>query len=219
MTAAKKFIPTALTFSKTELEKWVKQLKKYFKDIQIDVVDASVDKQTYFDDIETFEVVKDFNKVSVHLMISDPVLYLKNKSNVLKKDGTIYIFKYFKLGSVLDLKQLKKLGYKIGISFEPDDSLEINPEVLSLINEVMFVLVTPGKSGRDPKIEMLQDLNSFYEKHKLDVFDNLNVSIDGGLKISNLQKYINSKANIIYSNSFFKTNGVEEAISLLTSYK
>lgn len=217
MSTAKKFVPTALTYSKAELEDWVKQLAPYFKDIQIDVVDASVDKQTYFDEVETFDVVKSFTNVSIHLMISDPVLYLKNKSNVLKKDGTVYIFDYFKISSIAQIKELKSYDYKIGISFEPGDSLDVNPEIFSLINEVMFVAVTPGKSGRDPDLDTLENLGSFYDKHKLDVFDNLVLSVDGGLKVSNLSKYLNSKAGVVYANSFFKNNGIEEAVKLLES--
>lgn len=217
MNTAKKVVPTALTYSKVELENWVKQLSPYFNNIQIDVVDASVDKQSYFDEVETFDVVKSFTHVSIHLMISDPVLYLRNKSNVLKKENTIYLFDYFKLDSTSAVKELNNLGYKIGISFEPGDTFDVNPEIFSLIKEVMFIAVTPGKSGREPNLDMLEELNTFYQKHKLDVFDNLVVSVDGGLKVSNLSKYLNSKASVIYANSFFKNNGVAEALKLLES--
>jgi pentose-5-phosphate-3-epimerase len=215
---AKTVIPTALVYSKKELEDWAKECQKHFSAIHVDVVDASYDTETYFDELETFKVLKDFEKLVVHLMVEDPVLFLQNKANTLKKDGTIYIFKYTHAQDILTIKNLKSLGYTVGICFEIGDSTQVNPEIFSLITEVMFVAVAPGQSGREANLDMLEELNKFYKTHKLDVFDHIKVSVDGGLKANNLRQYVTSNANILYTNSFLKNSGIDVALKKLSNF-
>lgn len=215
MGSTKTLIPTATCYSKKEFVEWVNELRPYFKSIHLDVVDYSYGPQTWFDDVEIFEESSHFEKIIVHLMVEDPVLFLTNKSEILKKDNTKYIFRLSKARNVSVLQNLKNLGYDIGVCFELGDSLKVSPEIFSMVTEVMFMGVIAGKSGRSTDLSAVSNLDFFVDEYKLDVMDHITVSIDGGFNEITANSYINSKCAVLYVNSFLRKNGIKKAFSIL----
>ncbi len=217
MEPAKTIIPAVLSYSKQDYISWVSELKNYFKSVHIDVIDSSYDKESWFDSFSAFKYLEDFNNIIVHLMVLDPFEFLFNKSSHLKKEGALYILKYSSLGDMVKdkLNRLRALGFKLGVFFNPEDSLEIPLEHFQYFKEFMFMSVTPGRAGSDFNQKGLDNLKAFKQKYDKFLLDTT-LSVDGGFNELTFKSFFNSPAEVIYTNSFLKSNGVKEALNKLS---
>lgn len=197
-----RFVPAIIPKSFEDCEIFAKKMEPYFKFAHIDVVDASYRNETWFEADKIFMPFEKFTETSVHLMVQDPILFLNSKAKTLKKENITYLVRSKFITSQV-LQNLKTQGFNIGIFYEIGDLYEIDVSLLSKLDEILFLLVLAGDKGRESNLDIFPVINKFYEKYKCDVFENLKISIDGGLNNSNIQKYIQSKADKIYANSFF----------------
>ena len=150
-------------------------------------------------------------------MIEDPIIYLENKKEILKKENTIYLIPKSKVDDYKDFQDLKKLGYNLGVVYEPADKVTPAPELFNVVGEFMFMGITPGGTGREMVVDVFKILNDFISEYKPEAFE-IPTSIDGGFNENRARKFLNSPVNIIYSNSFFRKNGVKSAVELLESF-
>lgn len=217
MSSQKIIIPTLTEYTEKDYKFWAKELREFFNSIHIDIIDQSYGRQTWFDEVDGFNYVKDYSKVWVHLMIEDPITYLENKKSLLKTDNVIYLIPKSKVDEYKDFQDLKKLGYNLGVVYEPADEVTPAPELFNIVSEFMFMGIQPGGTGRDMVIDVFQRLSDFVAKYKPDAFD-LPTSIDGGFNTESGGRFLDSKVNIIYANSFFRKNGVKEAVELLENF-
>lgn len=214
MSAQKIIIPTLTEYSEKDFKYWAKELKPYFKSIHVDVIDESYGQPTWFDEIDSFAFLPEYQNIRVHLMVEDPIVYLENKKDLLKKDGVIYLIPKSKVDEYKDFQDLKKLGYNLGIVYEPEDQATTAPELFNLVNEFMFMGIVPGGTGRKVGIEVFAKMEEFVLNFKPEAFE-IPVSIDGGFNEETADKFLQSKATIVYANSFFRKQGVKTAIEKL----
>lgn len=85
------------------------------------------------------------------------------------------------------LKISKKLKRKIFIAWSPDISFELIEKYLSYINGLLILGVKPGKSGQELIDETYEKLN-FIKNLKLSENLKLEIMVDGGVNIYNLEK-------------------------------
>ncbi len=217
MTSAKLIIPTALSYNKKEFVFWVKKLEPFFKSIHLDIVDSSYGRESWFDEFITFDYLKSFNKIIIHLMVSDPFDFLFNKSKYLKKKNTIYLLRYSSLGENIKnkLMRLKSLDFNLGLFFNLTDSMDLPLEHLQYFSEFMFMCVKAGKSGSKYNPKGLKNLDDFIKKYDNFLLDTT-LSVDGGFNELTYQEFLSSKAYVIYTNSFLKKNGPKEALNKLS---
>jgi len=218
MDPAKIIIPTVLCYTKSSFVEWVEELKGFFKIIHVDVVDSSYGEQTWFDEIEVFEILEPFGKVIIHLMVEDPLVFLTNKSHLLKKDNVLYLIRLNKSKSIDNLNSLKELGYNVGVFFEIGDNFSVSPSLFGVCKEFMFLAVIAGKSGQRANLQVLDNIKNFCSVNKELIAEtgSMVISVDGGLSSENALEYIESPANTIYANSYLKQNGVEESFNKLS---
>ena len=208
--------PTVLALNKESFESWCKELKKYFDTIHVDVVDSSYGDQTWFDEIETFKILKNYRSIVVHLMVENPIIFLRNKKDFLERDKTRYLIRSNSFENEQEIQELIDIGFDLGIYFEIGNNIQDKSDKFILFNEFMFLAVIPGKTGQRPNLEVIENLNAF-AKTNSDIMLKKILSIDGGLSESTMQTYMHSMANIIYTNSFLKKNGIEEALRKLNT--
>tara|TARA_B100001765_G_scaffold907_1_gene541 strand:- start:1437 stop:1892 length:456 start_codon:yes stop_codon:yes gene_type:complete len=101
---------------------------------------------------------------------------------------------------------IKKLNKKIGLSLNPDTSIEIIEKFLSSIDLVLIMSVYPGFGGQKfiPNIiNKIKKLKSIKEKQNLK-FD---IEVDGGINFDNSKLVVEAGANILVSGTtIFKNN-------------
>ena len=125
--------------------------------------------------------------------------------------------------STNDLKssifKIKELGKKVGISLNPETTVDIILDILDQIDLVLIMSVNPGFGGQKFMPEVLTKIK---ELKKIQKEKNLNfdIEIDGGINFENCKTAIEAGANILVSGTtIFKSNNgdIKKNIELLKS--
>jgi len=217
MSSAKKVIPAVIPYDKDQFIKWASELNKFFSEIHIDVIDQSYDTPSWFNENEIFEILKGFKKITVHLMIVNPVIFLLEKQKYLLRDNVTYLLD-MQTVFIDNFATLKDTGYKLGVVANPGVEPRLMENYYQSCDEFLFLTVNPGQSGQQPDFLVLTRLNTFLDITKLD-FGKKIISVDGGFSEQNAAKFKETKVNIIYANSFFAKTGIEAALKTLSSLK
>jgi ribulose-phosphate 3-epimerase len=140
----------------------------------------------------------------VHLMISPVHKYIKDYAEAGADIITIHPEATENIESSVSL--IKKLNKKIGLSLNPDTSIEIIEKFLSSIDLVLIMSVYPGFGGQKfiPNVvNKIKKLKSIKEKQNLK-FD---IEVDGGINFDNSKLVVEAGANILVSGTtIFKNN-------------
>jgi len=107
---------------------------------------------------------------------------------------------------IADINLIKKFNKKIGLSLNPDTSIDTIKKNLSSIDLVLIMSVYPGFGGQKfiPKvIDKIKELKNIKEKQNLK-FD---IEVDGGIDFDNSKLVVEAGANILVSGTtIFKNN-------------
>ena len=140
----------------------------------------------------------------VHLMISSVHKYIKDYSDAGADIITIHPEATDNLEESINL--IKKLNKKIGLSLNPDTSINIIKKFLPSIDLVLIMSVYPGFGGQKfiPKvIDKIKELKNIKEKQNIK-FD---IEVDGGIDFDNSKLVVEAGANILVSGTtIFKNN-------------
>ena len=140
----------------------------------------------------------------VHLMISPVHKYIKDYADAGADTITIHPEATDNLEESINL--IKKLNKKIGLSLNPDTSINIIKKFLPSIDLVLIMSVYPGFGGQKfiPKvIDKIKELKNIKEKQNTK-FD---IEVDGGIDFENSKLVVEAGANILVSGTtIFKNN-------------
>ena len=140
----------------------------------------------------------------VHLMISPVHKYIKDYADAGADIITIHPEATENLEESINL--IKKLNKKIGLSLNPDTSINIIKKFLPSIDLVLIMSVYPGFGGQKfiPKvIDKIKELKNIKEKQNIK-FD---IEVDGGIDFENSKLVVEAGANILVSGTtIFKNN-------------
>lgn len=155
-------------------------------------------------------VIKSIRKESdlvfdVHLMITKPERYIEEFARAGADIITIHAEATDDVKGCIEL--IKKCEKKAGVSIKPGTGIEAIEDVLGEVDMVLVMSVEPGFGGQgyldvaDEKIKMLAE--------KLG--DGVDLSVDGGIKLDNLEKVVKLGANTIVAGSaIFGAEDIEE---------
>ena len=151
----------------------------------------------------------------VHLMISPVHKYIEAYSDAGADIITIHPEATDNLKeSILKIKELKK---RVGVSLNPETSVDVIFDNLNQIDLVLVMSVNPGFGGQKFMPEVLnkiKELKKIQQEKKLS-FD---IEIDGGINFENSKIAIEAGANILVSGTtVFKSNNgdIKKNIELL----
>ena len=154
-------------------------------------------------------------KFDVHLMISPVHKYIEAYANAGADIITVHPEATDNLEhSINKIKDLKK---KVGVSLNPETSIDLIKNLLDKIDLVLIMSVNPGFGGQKfmPEvIEKIKQLKKIKEIEKL----NFDIEIDGGINFDNCKIAIEAGANILVSGTtVFKSNDgdIKKNINLL----
>ena len=98
------------------------------------------------------------------------------------------------------LQTIKRLGIKAGLSISPDTPVEAVFPFLHLVDMILIMTVHPGYGGQQfiPACrEKVVQLREYLNQHSL----NLDIEVDGGIKIENVKMILEAGANVIVAGS------------------
>tara|TARA_A100001234_G_scaffold200051_1_gene191752 strand:- start:267 stop:833 length:567 start_codon:yes stop_codon:yes gene_type:complete len=153
----------------------------------------------------------------VHLMISPVHKYIEAYADAGADIITIHPEATDDLKKSID--KIKELNKKVGVSLNPETSINTILKHLKEIDLVLIMSVNPGFGGQKFMPEVLKkikDLKKIQSENKI----NFDIEIDGGINFENSKEAIEAGANILVSGTtIFKSNNgdIKKNIELLKS--
>lgn len=180
-------IPVILEKTWKDIIKKINLVESFSELIQVDIADDKlVEGKTFLGAFKLSEL-KIKPKLELHLMVENPLDYLKEKiSNVIKVCSQIEA----PVDNHLFISQARKLGYKVGLSVNPDTNYAQLEEYLKDLDFVQFMDIVPGKQDQSLIPQVLSKIHSFRKKHP-----NMRIQVDGGVKVSNIKNLQDAGVN------------------------
>jgi ribulose-phosphate 3-epimerase len=186
-------VPAILTDDPKALETMVHQAETFTDYVQFDIMDGQfVPSQSI--SYKHLAALTTKLKWEVHLMAKQPEDYLEGFQQAGAKK---LIFHYEATRSPREVISLvRSLKMKVGLAINPDTPIsEITP-ITREVDSVLFLSVYPGFYGKKfiPEVlDKVADLRNIYPE--------VEIGIDGGIKESNIAKVVRAGANVIYIGS------------------
>ena len=195
-----KFAPSLLSADFKKLEEEIKSVSDAGAQyLHLDIMDGHFVPNISYGPA----VVKDIRPVcgmvfDVHLMISEPEKYIEEFVKAGADIITVHVETVKDKRKILQM--IRDFGVKSSISVKPKTPVSEIEDVLDLCDMVLVMTVEPGFGGQSlmedclPKITELAEIRSkkgySYE-----------IEIDGGVKLSNLDKVLDAGAEVIVAGS------------------
>lgn len=155
--------------------------------------------------------------LDVHLMIVQPERYIEDFANAGADTITVHIEGNPHIHRTIH--QIKELGKRAGITFNPATPVSALQEVLPEVDRVLVMSVNPGFGGQKfiasslKKIAELKKIREEYGYH-------YDIEVDGGVNTENAALIAEAGADILVAGSaVFGASNVAEAIEKIQGVK
>ncbi len=149
----------------------------------------------------------------VHLMIIDPIRYIKAFADAGADIITFHYESCENHDEVIDL--IHSYGVKAAISVKPNTSYEVLRPLISKLDMVLVMTVEPGYGGQKFIEKTLDTIKGTAELIK-ETGREIDIEVDGGVYVENVNVPISAGANVIVAGSaFFKSDKPSETVKLL----
>lgn len=134
-------------------------------------------------------------KLDVHLMIEDPMRYLKD----YKEAGADMISVHAEACKHLHrtITEIKEMGMKASVALSPETSINILNYLMDDLDMVLVMTVNPGFGGQsliEPVLDKVKRVRKIANDRGRKDFD---IEVDGGVTLENLDKVLEAGANVI----------------------
>lgn len=146
--------------------------------------------------------------LDVHLMISEPEKYV----DAFLDAGSDIITVHIECDADFNLiaKRVKDKGKKFAISINPPTDVSSLYPYADIVDMFLVMSVNPGFGAQAFIESSLQKISTLRER-----YPHLDIEVDGGIKLDNVDKVIDAGANVIVAGSaIFGADDVEEQARL-----
>jgi len=151
----------------------------------------------------------------VHLMISNPMQYIKTFSDAGADSITFHIEAN---GDPEDIiSEIRNNACSVGICLKPDTPAEAIFPYLKLIDLVLVMTVEPGFGGQSFMADMMPKITVLRNKI-IELKRNIHLEVDGGIDEHTVKTAVDAGANMLVAGTavFKHPKGAEYAINALT---
>ena len=146
----------------------------------------------------------------VHLMIEEPIRYIAE----FAKAGADIITVHAEACKHLDrtIEVIKEQGLLAGVALNPATPVEMIRHVLPKVDMVLIMTVNPGLGGQrliPYTIDKVREVKKLIEEQELKV----DIEVDGGINLSNVEEVIDAGANIIVAGSAVFNGNIQENVA------
>ena len=146
----------------------------------------------------------------VHLMIEEPIRYIAE----FAKAGADIITVHAEACKHLDrtIEAIKEQGLLAGVALNPATPVEMIRHVLPKVDMVLIMTVNPG-FGRQRlipySIDKVREVKKLIEEQELKV----DIEVDGGINLSNVEEVMDAGANNIVAGSAVFNGNIQEYVA------
>ena len=204
--------PSLLSANFARLEEEVKRCENAGADIMhVDVMDGHFVPNITIGPL-IVNAIRPHTKMPLdcHLMISEPDKYIED----FAKAGADYISVHVENAIHLHrtLSNITKLGVKSGVALNPITPLQYAFDAAEYCDFILLMSVNPGFGGQSfitSFLKKCEELKNFLIKNNMEHID---IEVDGGIKIDNVDLAIKAGANMIVSGSGLFSGNLENNI-------
>lgn len=180
--------------------------------LHVDVMDGHFVPNISFGAVVLQAVANKTNMVKdVHLMIENPDQYIET----FVKAGADLITVHQEACTHLHrtIQNIKSYGVKAAVSLNPATPLATIEEILPELDMVLIMSVNPGFGGQsyiESCTDKIKRLRAMIDQRGLEI----DIQVDGGIKVDNVAKVLEAGANIVVAGSaLFAGEGIEKEVS------
>lgn len=146
----------------------------------------------------------------VHLMIEEPIRYIAE----FAKAGADIITVHAEACKHLDrtIEAIKEQGLLAGVALNPATPVEMIRHVLPKVDMVLIMTVNPGFGGQrliPYTIDKVREVKKLIEEQELKV----DIEVDGGINLANVEEVMDAGANIIVAGSAVFNGNIQENVA------
>ncbi|PAB58872.1 ribulose-phosphate 3-epimerase [Anaeromicrobium sediminis] len=207
-----KLSPSILSANFANLKEDIEKVEKAGVDmLHIDVMDGQFVPNISIGPVVLKSVSKITNLIlDVHLMIDEPDRYIKEFVDGGANIITVHLEACTHIHRTIQL--IKSYGVKVGVSLNPGTPLNHLEYILDDVDMVLLMSVNPGFGGQKfiPAIkDKIRELKKMIDARGL----NIDIEVDGGIKVDNVKEVVEAGANVIVAGSaIFGADNVEESV-------
>lgn len=151
-----------------------------------------------------------------HLMITDPIRYIEVFANI---GSDIITFHYESCENHMEvIEKIHSLGKKAAISIKPKTPAFVIEHLIEHVDMVLIMTVEPGFGGQGfipETIDSIKAVKQMAEIHN----PTLDIEVDGGITLDNIELVTQSGANVIVAgSSVFKAPDVDATVKKFLEY-
>jgi ribulose-phosphate 3-epimerase len=179
--------------------------------IHIDVMDGTFVPSISYGMPVIKSIRKSTSKVfDVHLMITDPIRYIKDFVDSGADLITFHLEAAPNPQAVID--EIHSYGKKVGLSIKPGTSVEELIPYLDKVDMVLIMTVEPGFGGQKlipETIDKVRNIRKLINDRNL----NVDIQVDGGICLDNLEVVLNAGANVIVAGSAIFSGDIRDNVT------
>lgn len=198
--------PSILAADFTELGRQMKEIQENgAKYLHFDVMDGQFVPNISFGApvLQSIRHASDM-VYDVHLMIAEPIRYVEEFANAGAHIITIHLEACEDVHTTIE--KIRTYGCKVGLSIKPGTPITEFTPYMDKIDMALIMTVEPGFGGQafiEASLEKIKQLRAELDACNREV----DIQVDGGIHMQNVQKVLEAGANIIVAGSaIFKGN-------------